>query len=98
MKKRIFLIACAVLAIAFVQLAFAKPFWIDLDYNADGVYDCQYQVAEHYITVGQTEQARHFIRVIYRDYACTYLGEEVWVEGLGILKDSFLPWTYPFPQ
>lgn len=94
MKKRIVVTAFAVLAIACVQLAFAKPVWTDLDYDEDGISDCHYQVIEHYMTVGHDRS----ITVIYRDYACTYLGEEVWVEGLGILKDTFEPWTYPFPE
>ena len=92
MKQSIMLVFLAVLTISFAQSTFAKPVWIPLDYNSDGVYDCKYQVNDHY-----SKERGHFITVVYRDFSCIYLGEEVWVEGSGIVKDTFEPWTYAFP-
>lgn len=69
-----------------------KPVWELLDYTGDGIFDCQYHVTEHHI------KAKEFITVVYKDLDCIYLGEEVWVENQGIIKDTFEPWTYPFPS
>ena len=71
-----------------------KPVWTQIDYTNDGIPDCQYHVTEHEVEARDV----YFITVVYKDVACNYLGEEVWVDGQGIIKDTFEPWTYPFPS
>lgn len=73
-----------------------------LDYNGDGVADCWYRVIEF------TYEGIDYVLVDYYDlrvlgngkirYTWDKLGVEYWNSKYGLCKDSFAPWTYPFPE
>lgn len=93
--KKILLIA---LTVALLVTLIATPClakkseWVGLDYDGDGVADCQYTVVEKH------NKNSWSMKVVYFSFDWDYLGEELWTGYWGIMEDTFEPWTYPFPS
>jgi len=66
-----------------------KSVWTNLDYNGDGVADCQYQTSEKHTKSGWS------VNVVYFGFDWKYLGQELWTDYWGLMVDTFEPWTYP---
>ena len=85
-------LAVTLLMVLAITPVAAKPAqFVGLDYDGDGVLDCQYMVSEKH-TKGTWS-----MKVVYFSFDWEYLGEELWTDYWGIMEDTFAPWTYPFP-
>jgi len=94
MKKVILAILLGLLLVAVVitpSLA-GRASFVELDYDGDGVVDCQYTVSS------KCGKKASCVSVSYFSLDFDYLGQEMWTEYWGLMVDTFEPWTYPFPE
>jgi len=93
--RKIFLVTLAVVLLIVLTATpclAVKSEYVSLDYDGDGIADCQYMVAEKY------NKTSWSITVVYFSFDWEYLGMELWTGYWGVMEDTFIPWTYSFPS